>query len=402
MSVFSVSELTRYIKAVFERDRLLTDVRIQGEISNFKAATSGHFYFTLKDANSSIKGVMFRSASRRITFKPQNGMNVVIKGHVSVYERDGAYQLYAESMEEEGLGSLYQAFEKLKAKLQQAGLFEREHKKELPKMPRRIGLVTSPTGAAVRDMVEILRRRWPGLEVILTPVLVQGAEAPPEIARGIDLQNRYGQADLIIVGRGGGSMEDLWAFNSEEVAWSIYRSAIPVISAVGHETDFTIADFVADVRAATPSAAAELAVPDRMEYRRYLRKAEDRLLRVVTQRFQHSRQRLNYALANRFFTKPEELFFGARQQRVDFLKHRLVASMEKTLGEKQNHLANLAGRLNTVSPLATLSRGYSICFDPTTETIIRDTAQVTPGDPIMIRLNRGSLRSRVEEILNEK
>lgn len=397
MRVLKVSELNRYVKTLFDRDRVLTGVTVKGEISNFKAASSGHYYFTLKDEFSSLRTVMFRSRGRSVSFRPENGMSVLVQGYISVYERDGAYQLYAEGMEPEGAGALHLAFEQLKDRLRKEGLFDQSRKKALPRFPRRIGLVTSPTGAAVRDMVEILRRRWSGLNVILAPVLVQGADAPEDIAKGIRLLNRFGQVDLIITGRGGGSLEDLWAFNSEIVARSIFESGIPVISAVGHETDFTIADFVADFRAATPSAAAEMAVPDKREVKRFLQITGERLYRSVVTGITSGKQRLTRCLTSRVYTKPVEVLCGTRRQQVDFLDHRLVAGMEKLAEKERNQLASLAARLNTASPLATLARGYSVCTRVVDEAVITEASHIPLGDSIKLRLHRGTLYCQVED-----
>lgn len=396
MRVLTVQELTRHISLLIGKDHLMANVWVKGEISNFKAASSGHLYFTLKDGHSCVKTVMFRSRSGKVPFRPENGMAVTVRGYVSVFERDGVYQLYAEEMEPEGAGALFKAFEQLKARLQQEGLFDAKYKKVLPLLPHRIGIVTSPTGAAVRDMVEIIRRRWPGLEIILAPVLVQGEGAPPAIARGIRLLNQLGGIDLIIAGRGGGSLEELWAFNTEVVARSIFLSEVPVISAVGHETDFTIADFVADARAATPSAAAEMAVPDRKEMERYLRTVQERLARAVEEKISAGRQRLNLCLANRFFTRPVDNICSARQQPVDFLSHRLVQEADGAVMRAGNRLAALTAQLNTLSPLATLARGYSICATPDGTQVIRSAGEVEPGDKLAVRLHQGSLQCIVE------
>lgn len=397
MRVLSVQELTRHIKTIFENDYLLANICVKGEISNFKPASSGHYYFTLKDESSCLKVVMFRSRSRTVPFHPENGMSVLVRGYISVYERDGVYQLYADEMEPDGAGALYLAFEQLKERLHREGLFDQKQKKYLPLLPRRIGIVTSLTGAAVRDMVEIIRRRWPGLEVILVPVLVQGEGAPPAVARGIQLLNKLDGVELIIVGRGGGSIEDLWAFNTEIVARSIFLSGIPVISAVGHETDFTISDFVADARAATPSAAAEMAVPDKREMERYVQTVVDRLKRTAEQRVNEGRRRLDYCLAGRTLARPVETFCGARQQSVDFLTHRLTQSINNVIGTEGEHLAALAARLNTLSPLATLARGYSICTTPDGERVISDISEVNTGDKLVVRLQKGSLQCAVED-----
>jgi exodeoxyribonuclease VII large subunit len=391
LRILTVRELTQHIKNIIDQDYLLANVWVKGEISNFKAAASGHFYFTLKDNDSTLKAVMFRSRSRSVVFRPENGMAVTARGYVSVYERDGTYQFYAEEIEPDGAGALHLAFEQLKERLQTEGLFDPKYKKALPLLPRTIGIVTSPTGAAVRDMVEIIRRRWPGLKLVLVPVLVQGEGAPPDIARGIRLLNEWGNIDLIIIGRGGGSLEELWAFNTEVVARSISESNIPVISAVGHETDFTIADFVADARAATPSAAAEMAVPDKREMDRYIQALNSRLYSALREKAAGYRQRLKACLAGRVFTRPADVICGTRQQSLDFLNHRLNQGMVSMTGSGEKRLAVLAGQLQALSPLATLARGYSICTTPDGKHVINDAGSVEIGEKLAVRLHRGLL-----------
>lgn len=391
MRILTVRELTQHIKNIIDQDYLLANVWVKGEISNFKAASSGHFYFTLKDNYSTLKVVMFRSKSRSLVFSPANGMAVTARGYVSVYERDGTYQFYAEEIEPDGAGALHLAFEQLKERLQSEGLFDPKYKKALPLLPRTIGIVTSPTGAAVRDMVEIIRRRWPGLKLVLVPVLVQGESAPPDIARGIQMLNEWGGAELIIIGRGGGSLEELWAFNTELVARSIYESDIPVISAVGHETDFTIADFVADARAATPSAAAEMAVPDKREMERHIQALNSRLYSALREKAAGYRQRLKACLAGRVFTRPADVICGTRQQSLDFLNHRLNQGMTNMTVGGEKRLAVLAGQLQALSPLATLARGYSICTTPDGKHVINDAGSVETGEKLAVRLHRGLL-----------
>ncbi|MCL6635582.1 MAG: exodeoxyribonuclease VII large subunit, partial [Peptococcaceae bacterium] len=339
--------------------------------------------------------VMFRSKNRRVAFRPENGMAVTVRGYVTVFERDGVYQLYAEEMEPDGAGALHLAFEQLKAKLQKEGLFDRKHKKELPFLPRRIGIVTSPAGAAVRDMLEIIKRRWPGRAIIIVPAAVQGETAPAEIARGIALLNRLGDVDVIITGRGGGSLEELWAFNTEMVARAIFASRVPVISAVGHETDVTIADFVADVRAATPSNAAELVVPDRMAVERHLAGLRRRLLRAGAEAVRQGRRRLTVCLARPVFTRPADVLCGARQQEVDYLARRLAQGVRSFTARAGNRLAVLSAALNALSPLATLARGYSICTTPSGK-VVGDAADVETGSRLDIYLHRGSLQCLVE------
>lgn len=396
MRVLTVRELTQHIKNMIEKDCFLANVWVKGEISNFKAASSGHFYFTLKDNFSTLKVVMFRSKSRSLAFRPDNGMAVTVRGYVSVYERDGTYQFYAGEIEPDGTGALHLAFEQLKERLQAEGLFDPKHKKPLPLLPRRIGIVTSPTGAAVRDMVEIIRRRWSGLEIILVPVLVQGESAPQDVARGIQLLNRWGDVDIIITGRGGGSLEELWAFNTEIVARSIYNSTIPVISAVGHETDYTIADFTADARAATPSAAAEMAVPDKREMERYIQALISRLYSALNEKTVGCRQRFNACAAGRVFTRPVDIICGTRQQSLDFLNHRLNQAIANLAGREEKRLAVLAGRLQALSPLATLARGYSICTTPDGKRVISEADGVEIGERLAVRLQKGILDCIVE------
>lgn len=395
MRVLTVQELNKHIKALVEKDYLLANVWVKGEISNFKAASSGHYYFTLKDQFSCLRVVMFRSRSRLVPYRPESGMAVTIRGYISVYERDGTYQLYAEEMQPDGTGALYLAFEQLKGKLEKEGLFDRRHKQDLPLLPRRIGIVTSPTGAVIRDMLEIIRRRWDGRAIVLVPVLVQGEGAPQEVARGIQLLNRLGDIDLIIVGRGGGSLEELWAFNTEIVARSIFQSRVPVISAVGHETDVTISDFVADARAATPSAAAEMAVPDKREMERHIRNLAARLTRAMDKKIDEDRRRLATCLGARAFTRPVETICGPRQQALDFLARQLTQGMRGGMERQGGRLAVLAGRLQALSPLATLARGYSICTGASGE-LVDDEELVQPGDRLDIRLRRGGLSCLVE------
>lgn len=396
MRILTVQELTKHIKSLLEKDYLLANAWVKGEISNFKAHTSGHFYFTLKDEASCVKVVMFRSRSRLLPFRPENGMAVTVRGYVTVFDRDGAYQLYAEEMEPDGAGALYLAFEQLKAKLQKEGLFDRKQKKELPFLPRRIGIVTSPSGAAIRDLLEIIRKRWPGREIVLVPVAVQGETAPAEISRGIALLNRLGGIDVIITGRGGGSLEELWAFNTETVARSIYASEAPVVSAVGHETDVTIADFVADARAATPSAAAEMVVPDKQAVERHLTMLQRRLQRAGDEAVRHGRRRLDACLARPVFTRPADVLCGNRQQEVDFFTRRLVQGARIFTDRSGARLSVLAARLDALSPLATLARGYCICTTATGR-VVDDAAFVEAGSRLKVRLRCGNLQCLVEE-----
>ncbi|WP_084413551.1 exodeoxyribonuclease VII large subunit [Desulfovirgula thermocuniculi] len=402
MRLFTVSELNAYIKELLDNDPLLLNIWVKGEISNFKRVSSGHLYFTLKDQYATIKVVMFRSRASRLSFQPQDGMAVQVRGYVTVYPRDGTCQLYAEEVEPCGVGALYVAFEQLKARLQQEGLFDARHKKRLPFLPRRIGIVTSPTGAVLRDMVRIIRRRWPGLHIIVVPVTVQGESAPWEVAAAIQWLNRLQACDVIIVGRGGGSLEELWAFNTELVARSIFLSAIPVVSAVGHETDFTIADFVADARAPTPSAAAEMVVPVREEVARYLEALRARLVRAAREKVVVYRQRLKACCQSRVFRQPVDAICGLRAQAVDEALRRLLKAAELHLARKRSELALLAGRLHSLSPLATLSRGYSICTRATTGEVLRRAEEVAVGEEVRVELYRGRLHCCVKETVPDQ
>ena len=332
MEIHSVSEVTNFIKRMFQREPVLGCIQVRGELSNFRCYASGHCYFTLKDATSCIKCVMFRSRAQGLRFRPENGMQVVVSGNISVYERDGVYQLYADRMMPEGAGDLALAFEQLKARLAAEGLFDAAHKKPLPRFPKRIGIVTSISGAVLRDIYHVSKRRWPSVQLVLKPVLVQGEEAAAQIAAAIAFFNEKYPVDVLIVGRGGGSMEDLWAFNEEPVVRAIYASKIPVISAVGHETDFTLADFASDQRAATPSQAAELAVPDRAELLRYTESLMARLAQQGKRQLQEKRLRLDACRRSAALQKPQ-LLLASRTQRLDHATARLDALMKSQMKE---------------------------------------------------------------------
>ncbi|MTI84155.1 MAG: exodeoxyribonuclease VII large subunit [Firmicutes bacterium] len=395
MRTLTVSELTSHIKDRIENDHVLANLWVQGEISNFKAAASGHLYLTLKDRNSCVKVVMFRSRARFLNFLPEDGMSVVIRGYISVYEPSGQYQLYAQGIEPSGTGALYVAFEQLKKKLHQEGLFDDQVKKELPKYPRRIALITSPTGAAIRDMIGILRRRWPSLQIILVPVKVQGNDAPGQISSAIELVNSFREVDLAIVGRGGGSLEELWAFNTETVARAIFSSRIPIISAVGHETDYTIADLVADLRAPTPSAAAELAVPDGLDTRRYIQNICSRLTRIMVETIREQRQRVEISARSPVMLRPVDSLTSRRHQVVDHLQKQLLNTVSQSISRDRSRLSEQAGRLQALSPLATLARGFSICTSEKGE-IIHSSKQAGKGQHVNIYLNDGSLDCEVK------
>lgn len=394
-NIIAVSQVNEYIKFLLDRDELLTNICVRGEISNYKIYPSGHHYFTLKDAQGALRCVMFRSSAQRLRFHPENGMQVIASGRVTVFPRDGAYQLYCTALTADGAGDLYVAFEQLKEKLMREGLFDPAHKKPLPTYAHTIAIVTSAAGAAIMDMLRILGKRYPLCRVRLLPVRVQGAEAPAEIAGAIRYANRYRLADLIITGRGGGSMEDLWAFNDERVARAIFESEIPVISAVGHEPDVTISDFVADLRAATPSNAAELAVPDRQELEKKLHLLQQSMLQSMQKTVRLSRQRLTACAEKRVLQSPLN-YIEDRRMLLDFLSSRLQSAGQKSLHEKKQRFVRLTAALDAMSPLKVLSRGYGMVTDEQ-GTIIRRASQVQLGQPIRIGLSQGTLTARVEE-----
>ena len=398
--VLTVSQLTQYIKNLFAADSQLNRLGVSGEISNFKHHSSGHMYFTLKDAGASVRCVMFRTQNARLTFRPGDGMRVVVGGRLSIYERDGQYQLYADTMLPEGVGSLFAAFEELKKKLAAEGLFDAEFKKAIPRIPGRIGLVTSPTGAALRDILTTLRRRFPQAEVLIVPVLVQGPEAPRQIVEAIEFLNAIPNVDVIMAGRGGGSIEELWAFNEEIVARAIFASHIPVISAVGHETDFTIADFTADVRAATPTAAAELAVPDQREIEQYLSVAAKRMASQLSRKLEHDKRYLEKLASSRVLTRPRERV-EQHKQFIDTLAARLENRMAYLLQGYTSRVNLLDGKLVALSPAAVLARGFAICLDEKGH-VVRDASEVLPGRGVNIRLERGSLDAEVKQVNMEE
>ncbi|MDR1116977.1 MAG: exodeoxyribonuclease VII large subunit [Oscillospiraceae bacterium] len=399
--VYSVSEINQWIKQLIESDRRLADVYIKGELSNYKIYPSGHHYFTLKDENGVLKGVMFRGEASKLVFRPESGMKVIIRGRISVYPRDGLYQLYASEMIAEGAGALYLAFEQLKKRLGDKGYFDESRKRPIPKYPQRICIITSPAGAAVRDMLRILRKRYPVCEVILLPVRVQGEEAPGEIAYALDYANRHGLGEVIIAGRGGGSMEDLWAFNDERVAEAIYCSAIPVISAVGHEPDFTISDFVADLRAATPSNAAELAVPDMKELYIRLNTIDSRIRASLDRQMKFLRQRYSNAAGSRVMQDPMNYVNDMRMQ-LDAAENMFKIYFKRGIAGKRAAFEQMAAALDALSPLAVLGRGYSIA---TREgRALTSVKGMGKGDKLELRLTDGVLDCVVENqsILKEQ
>lgn len=392
----SVSELNARIKGLIESDPVLGSVYVRGELSNYKVYPSGHHYFTLKDAESSLRCVMFRSAASKLRFRPDSGMRVTAWGRVAVYPRDGAYQLYCEGLMPEGAGDLQVAYEQLKAKLADEGLFDPAHKKPIPRYPERIAVITSSAGAAVHDIIRVLRKRWPVAKVLLLPVRVQGVEAPPEIAGALRYANKYRVADVIITGRGGGSIEDLWAFNDERVARAIYASELPVISAVGHEPDVTIADFVADLRAATPSNAAELVAPDMSELRDALRSAAARLDQAVDRGLSQRRAALTELSSRRVMQSPTG-FIDQRRLELDSIRLRLDAAATGRLNRERQEFARLAAKLDALSPLKVLGRGYSIALDAEGRAV-REAAQLKAGDKLDLRLSRGGAKCLVESV----
>ena len=391
--VLSISQLNEYIRGKLDADPLLNQIAVRGEISNYKMYPSGHHYFTLKDEGGALKCVLFKGNAMRLRFRPENGMKVIAMGRVTVYPRDGAYQLYCTTMTTDGVGDLYAAFEQLKKKLAAQGLFDPAHKKPLPPYPGTIGIVTSSAGAAVHDMLRILRKRYPLSRVRLLPVRVQGAEAPGEIAAAIQYANYYQLADLLIVGRGGGSMEDLWAFNDEQVAWAIYNSQIPVISAVGHEPDVTISDYVADLRAATPSNAAELAVPDQDALRQTLDSMSQTMASSLQKQLRAAQQHLN-ALSGSAALQSPAGYLEQRGQQVEFLKNRLIAAQNQNITRNRQKYIAAAAKLDAMSPLKVLTRGYSMAQSED-GAVIRSVSQVELGERIHITLGDGTLSATV-------
>ena len=391
----SVTQLTQYIKLLLDRDEILSQACVRGELSNFKAHSSGHLYFTLKDEGAVISCVMFRSDAMKLRFRPESGMKVILYGRVSLFPKSGQYQIYVTNMQPDGVGALAVAFEQLKRRLHEEGLFDPNHKKPLPRYPERVALVTSPTGAAVRDMIRILGRRWPMAKVIVCPVRVQGEGAAQEIADMLDYVDKHQLADVIITGRGGGSMEDLWAFNEEMVARAIWRCQIPVISAVGHEPDVTIADYVADVRAATPSNGAELAVRDSEALQSALRQLQVRMEQAQMQKINRLRQRLDTLSKSRVMRQPDA-YLQQQELHLEMLRQRLEHSGEVVLGKNRQRFERTAAKLDALSPLKVLGRGYAMVTRE--ETVIRETAQLNPGDAISVSLSDGTAQCTVNTV----
>lgn len=390
-SIFSVTQVSRYLKELLASDDILQDVQVKGEVSGCRTYSSGHCYFTLKDAEAQLFCVFFKNARLRSDAPTlRDGMAIAASGRISFYERDGKLQLYVESVETIGDGALFLRFEQLKARLAAEGLFDEERKRPLPSPPAMIGIVTSPQAAALRDMLRVLRTRYPLAEVILSPTLVQGAEAPANIAAALDLLNEHGEADVIIVGRGGGSIEELWAFNEEVVARAIARSRIPVISGVGHETDFTIADFVADYRASTPTAAATAAVPDIAVWRSNILAMQQTLTQLIQEHLAELREQLEYAQRSLQRASPKDLLYR-RQQQLDDTAQSLQTFMQHILSLRSERLRGVALRLHSLSPLLTIARGYAIVRRDSDGTIITSTQQTQPGETLTIQVTDGHI-----------
>ena len=394
--ILSITQVNEYIRAVIDRDSLLSGVAVRGEISNYKMYPSGHHYFTLKDESASLKCVMFKGNAMRLRFRPENGMKVIAMGRISVYPRDGAYQLYCTTMAVDGIGDLHAAFEQLKAKLSAQGLFDPAHKKPLPQYPGTIGIITSSAGAAIHDMLRILNKRYPLTHVKLLPVRVQGVEAPAEIAAAIRYANYYNLADLLIVGRGGGSMEDLWAFNDERVAYAIYESRIPIISAVGHEPDVTISDFVADLRAATPSNAAELAVPDREALLQTMDSMSVAMATALSRQLQASRRHLRVLAEANCLQSPTN-YLNQRRNNLNAIANRLAAVQSKILHFERQKFVSLTAKLDAMSPLKVLTRGYAIAQTADGD-VLRSVKQIEVGERLTVSLQDGTVFATVNDL----
>lgn len=393
--ILSITQINEYIRGKMDADPLLGNIAVRGEISNYKVYPSGHHYFTLKDEGGALKCVMFKGSAMRLRFRPDNGMKVIAMGKISVYPRDGAYQLYVSAMAMDGIGDLHAAFEQLKAKLAAQGLFDPTHKKPIPKFPGRIGIVTSSAGAAVHDMLRVLRKRYPLTQVFLLPVRVQGAEAPAEIVGAIRYANYYKLADLLIVGRGGGSIEDLWAFNDERVAYAIYESQIPVISAVGHEPDVTISDYVADLRAATPSNAAELAVPDQNALLQSLDSMHAAIANILKRQI-HSAQQHLHVLSGSAALKSPTGYLEQKSKTVELLKNRLLSAQIQGVERKQRRYVELTAKLDAMSPLKVLTRGYAMAQTEDGR-VIRSVSQIRDGDRIAVNVSDGQILATVND-----
>lgn len=398
--ILSISQINEYIRSMMDRDTLLSSVAVSGEISNYKVYPSGHHYFTLKDDSGALRCVMFKGNAMRLKFRPENGMKVIALGKISVYPRDGAYQLYCTSVMLSGIGDLHAAFEQLKAKLGAQGLFDAQHKKPIPAYPQIIGIVTSSAGAAVHDMLRVINKRFPLASVRLFPVRVQGVEAPDEIVSAIRYANYYNLADLLIVGRGGGSIEDLWAFNDERVAYAIFESRIPVISAVGHEPDVTISDYVADLRAATPSNAAELAVPDCENLRQTLDAMSVTMANSITRQLKNARQHLNTLRSSSSMQSPIRYLMQKRDA-LALVRTRLVSVQQRMVSLKRQRFISLTATLDAISPLKVLSRGFAIVTAEKGD-VIRSVKQLQTSDLVSIKFNDGHVEATINSITEDK
>ena len=394
--ILSVSQINEYIRAMMDRDGVLCAVAVRGEISNYKVYPSGHHYFTIKDAGAALKCVMFKSSALKLRFRPDNGMQVIVMGKISVYPRDGAYQMYCTAMVLDGVGDLHAAFEQLKAKLGAQGLFDPAHKQALPNFPGTIGIITSSAGAAVHDMLRILRKRYPLTRVRLLPVRVQGAEAPGEIVSAIEYANFYRLADLLIVGRGGGSIEDLWAFNDERVAYAIFRSKIPIISAVGHEPDVTISDYVADLRAATPSNAAELAVPDQDALRQTLDSFAESMASSLGRQLKNAKRQLSILASSNALRSPDA-YLKLRRDALNSLASRFSGACQRSTDRKRQRFVGLAAKLDAMSPLKVLTRGYALT-QTADGSVLRSVTQISVGENVHIMLADGKVSAIVSDI----
>ena len=393
-TIYTVTQVNEYIKSRLDGDYALQDICVSGELSNYKIYPSGHHYFTLKDAQGAMRAVMFKGSTMKLRFRPENGMKVLAMGRITVYPRDGAYQLYCSSLTPDGVGDLYVAFEQLKAKLSQEGLFAPELKQPLPAYPHRIAIITSAAGAAIHDMLRILNKRYPLSKVMLLPVRVQGAEAPAEIAGAIRYANQWKLADVIITGRGGGSMEDLWAFNDERVARMIHASRIPVVSAVGHEPDVTISDYVADRRASTPSNAAEIVAPDQNELRQRLDTMQAMLLQSMEQKLTALHRQLQMLSQSKVLQNPQN-YVTERRVRLEVLQKQLASAMERTVAQCRQRFGTLTAGLEAMSPLKVLSRGYAIV--KTEDRIVKSVQDVQCGDTLCVQLTDGTVVAEAKE-----
>ena len=417
----SISAITRYLKSRFDSDTNLQRVYLKGEISNFKAHSSGHFYFSLKDEGSKINAIMFRSSTSKVLFKPVDGMKVLVSGRISLYEAMGSYQIYVDDMQEDGVGNLYVAFEELKKKLSSEGLFDEKYKKKIPKIPKRVGVITAPTGAAIRDILTTIKRRFPICETILFPTLVQGDSAKDDIVRNIKRASDY-DLDVLIVGRGGGSIEDLWAFNEEIVARAIFECDIPIISAVGHEIDFTISDFVADLRAPTPTAAAELAVPNMIDLKKHINELKIRLNESINKKVNYSKLYLD-SIKNSFVIKNPMIMFDNRRQNLDLIYDKLNSLILKNVDvqnerllrikksfvisnpsflykDEKNKLYNIISKLELLNPLNVLSRGYSITYNG--DKTLKSIKDVKKSDMICVKVLDGLIDAEVVSVKEEE